>query len=453
MKTLFGTSGVRGIFGEDLTLELCYEVAKSLSSLLAPGARVCLATDTRVSREDIKKAIFSGLLSCGTQVTDLGILPTPALALLTREWGYDTGIMVTASHNPPEFNGIKLFNGDSLGYSREQEQQIEKIYFEKSFRRNGSEGNLSQRVGMGDSYRQFIEGILPHVNLNKRLRVVVDPGNGAASGFASTLFTEMGLEVLPINDNPDGLFPGRNPEPKEDTLYDTVRFLRERNADLACCFDGDADRVVFCDREGFLGFNEMIAFISRLAIEDSGKKIAATTVETGKLLDLAIEDLGGEVIRGKVGDVYAAHLARDNDAAIGVESVGVYILPEAGYYPESIYASLLLLSKIKDVTEIRDFFKKLPKLYFDKRKIACPNHFKEAVIGKVKENAHLPGVRDINSLDGLRFEFENSWMLIRASGTEPAVRVIAESMSAEKTQELLHSGEQLVLASLEGAKQ
>lgn len=444
---LFGTSGVRGVFKQDLTIELCCDVARSLGTLLPSGARICLATDTRISGKDIKEAIFSGLLSCGSQVTDLGTLPTPALALLTREQGFDTGIMVTASHNPPEYNGIKLFNGDSLGFSHEQEQQIERIYLEKSFR-DGKQGKLHQGEGMRETYRRFIESRLSSAKLNKNIKIVVDPGNGAASGFASHLFTELGLQVIPINDVPDGTFPGRNPEPKEDTLINTVEFLRNKDADLAVCFDGDADRVVFCDKEGFLGFNEMIAFISRLAIEDSGRRKVATTVETGRLLDLAIKDIKSEVIRGKVGDVHVAHLAKNNSAAIGVEQVGVYILPEVGYYPESLYATLLLLSKIEQVAEIRDFLKKLPELYFDKRKINCPNNLKEAVTGKVGERAYLLKSKDISNLDGLRFEFEDSWMLIRASGTEPAIRVIAESASTTKTQELLDDGERLVQSSL-----
>lgn len=442
-KRLFGTSGVRGVFNKDLTTDLCREVARALGTLLPPGAKVCLATDTRISGEAVKQAIFSGLLSCGTQVTDLGILPTPALALLTREWGFDTGIMVTASHNPPEFNGIKLFNGDSIGYSRTQEQQVEKIYFDKSFR-SGSKGAVHRGEGMMGSYLRFIEGKLPSSSLNKHLKIVVDPGNGAASGFASRIFTRMGLKVFPINDTPDGLFPGRNPEPKEDTLQGTIKFLREVKADLAVCFDGDADRVVFCDKEGFLGFNEMNAFISRLVIEKSGKRRVASTVETGRLLELSIKDLGAEVVRGRVGDAHVAHLARETGAAIGVEQVGVYIIPEAGYYPDSIFAALTLISGIKDVAEIRDFFKGIPNLYFDKKKIACANHLKETVMEKVRGKAHLLGANNLNALDGLRFEFEDAWMLIRASGTEPAIRIIAESSSSAKTAELLDRGEQLV---------
>ncbi len=436
---LFGTSGIRGVVNKDLTMELCREVAQALGTALPPRARVCLATDTRVSREALKNAVFSGLLSCGIEATDLGILPTPVLALLTREWGFDSGIMVTASHNPPEFNGIKFFNQDSMGYSRAQEQQIEKVYLKKRFR-SGSPGGLHLGQGMRESYLRFIQDRLPTKSLNSNLRIVVDPGNGAASGFVSELFAEMGLKVIPLNDTPDGLFPGRNPEPREDTLYNTVEFLKEMNADLAVCFDGDADRVVFCDRQGFLGFNEPIAFISRLAIEESGKRQVASTVETGGLLDLAVRDLGAEVVRGKVGDVNVAHLAREIDAALGVEQVGVYIIPKAGYYPDSIFAILTLLSRIKEVAEIRDFFERMPKLFFEKRKVSCPNQLKEAVMEEVAKKVRLFGAKDLNTLDGLRLEFEDSWMLIRASGTEPAIRVLAESTSLSRTQELLDQG-------------
>ncbi len=438
-KHLFGTSGIRGVVNEDLTSDFCYEIAQALGSTLPPASKVCLATDTRVSREILKAAIISGLLSSGIGVVDLGILPTPALALLTRELGFDTGIMITASHNPPEFNGIKLFNANSLGYSRTQEAEAERIYFEKSFR-TGSRGVLEQGDGMKQRYVSFIKDKLPVLELNYRLKLVIDPGNGAASGFVTDIFSKMGFNVIPLNDEPDGLFPGRSPEPKEDTLTGTVDFLKQQNADLAICFDGDADRVVFCDWEGFLGFNEMLAFISRQIINKTGKKTIATTVETGTLLDLAVKDLGVEVVRGKVGDVNVAYLTRELDAALGVEAVGVYIIPEVGYYPDSIFATLTLLSSIKDATEIRQFFQAMPRLFFNKYKVTCPNEAKESAMAQVKQKAQLFAASHVNDLDGLRFEFADSWMLIRASGTEPAIRVIAESTSDSKTESLLRQG-------------
>lgn len=440
---LFGTSGIRGVVSKDLPPDSCREIAQALGTVLTSSSRVCVATDARLSREILKGAVISGLLSCDINVVDLGIMPTPALALLTRELGFDCGIMITASHNPPEFNGIKLFNSSSLGYSRAQEEEIEKVYFEKKFR-TGTYGSLERVPGAKEKYLDFLAKKLPTRGLNRRLRIVVDPGNGAASGFASDIFAKMGLTIIPLNDHPDGLFPGRSPEPKEDTLGDTVQFLREQNADLAVCFDGDADRVVFCDREGFLGFNEMIAFISRLVVRETGKRKIATTLETGKLLDMAVENLGVEVVRGRVGDVNVAYLARELDAALGVEGVGVYIIPEAGYYPDSIFATLTLLSQLDHASEIREFFNGMTRLFFEKAKVSCPNEFKEAVMVELQKGAHLFGAREINTLDGVRLEFDDSWMLIRASGTEPAIRVIAESSSHATTKELLVKGTEAV---------
>jgi phosphoglucosamine mutase len=447
-RRLFGTSGIRGVVNEDLSPDFCRQVALAIGATLPPDSTVCIATDTRISRDVIKEAVNSGLLSCSINVVDLGILPTPALALLTRESGFAAGIMVTASHNPPEFNGIKLFNGNSLGYSQAQEAEIEKLFFEKQFRQ-GERGTLEQAQDMKQRYLSFIKGKLSLPGFNHHLKVVVDPGNGAASKFASDIFVQMGLNVIPVNDEPDGLFPGRNPEPKEDTLQGTVNFLRQHNADLAICFDGDADRVVFCDKEGFLGFNEPIAFISRLAVKRTGRKKIATTVETGTLLDLAVKDLGVEVARGRVGDVAVAHLAQELNAALGVEQVGVYIIPEAGYYPDSIFASLILLSQLSDAGEIRQFFQGIPRLFFEKAKVFCPDELKESIMAQVKEKAHLFAPDKINTLDGLRLEFPDSWMLIRASGTEPVIRVISESTSQAQTDELVSKGKELVQSLVE----
>jgi phosphoglucosamine mutase len=451
-RRLFGTSGIRGVVNQDLSPDFCRRVALALGTTLPPASTICIATDTRISRDVIKEAVSSGLLSCGINVVDLGILPTPALALLTRESGFAAGIMVTASHNPPEFNGIKLFTENSLGYSQAQEAEIEKVYFEQKFRQ-GKRGTLEKAQDMKQRYLSFIKGKLSLPGFNHHLKIVVDPGNGAASKFASDIFVQMGLDVIPVNDEPNGLFPGRSPEPKADTLQGTVNFLRQHNADLAICFDGDADRVVFCDKEGFLGFNEPIAFISRLVVKKTGKKKIATTVETGTLLDLAVKDLGVKVVRGRVGDVAVAHLTQELDAALGVEQVGVYIIPEAGYYPDSIFASLILLSQLSDIREIRQFFQGIPRLFFEKAKVSCPGELKELVMAQVKEKAHLFAPDEIpmkiGTLDGLRLDFPNSWMLIRASGTEPVIRVISESTSQTQTDKLISKGKGLVQSLVE----
>ncbi len=266
----------------------------------------------------------------------------------------------------------------------------------------------------------------------------------------------MGFDVIPVNDEPDGLFPGRSPEPKADTLQGTIEFLRRHDADLAICFDGDADRVIFCDKEGFIGFNESIAFISRLIVKKTGKKKIATTVETGTLLDLAVKDSGAEVVRGRVGDISVAYLVRELDAALGVEEAGVYVIPEAGYYPDSIFASLILLSQLTDPGEIREFFQGIPRLFFEKAKVFCPDELKEVVMAQVIEKAYLFAPDKIpiriGTLDGVRLEFPDSWILIRASGTEPVIRVISESTSQTETNKLISKANELVQNLVEANK-
>lgn len=452
---LFGTSGIRGVVGKELTTDLCRDVGRALGAVLPPGSRVCIATDTRLSRELIRDAVVAGLISSGTNVTDFGILPTPALAFLTRDMGFNTGIMITASHNPPEYNGIKVFNQNTIAYSVQQEDEIEETYRQKRFRAAGSPGKLTRDETAQERYLARLRSLFSGSGLNRELKIVVDPGNGAASEFASRLFSSLGLNIVPLNDTPDGRSPGRPSEPTGETLKGTIDFLRNQQADIAVCFDGDADRVVFCDQEGFLGFSEMVAFLSRIVVERSGKKTVAATIEVGKILDLALEDLGARVARGKIGDVYLAHLVREHDAALGVEDIGVYILPEMGWYPESMGAALTLLSHIKSADEIRTFLRRLPRFFSAKGKVPCLPPIKEPTmehLSRLSEQEAAEwfggGPPKINLLDGIRFDFHDSWVLIRPSGTEPVIRVTAEALDESQVKTLTRAGIAAVEAAL-----
>ena len=437
---LFGTSGIRGVVGKELTHEMLLDVGKSIAASLRPSANVLVATDSRVSREFVKAAVSMGLLAGGSNVIDAGILPTPILAFATVDTGVDAGIMITASHNPPEYNGVKMFTSEGIGYSARQESEIEKIYAEKNFR-EGISANYKKEKGIVSRYTQYLLTQFKQNNDISHFRVAVDPGNGAASGIASKIFTAFGYTVMPINDIPDGTFPGRSPEPKKDTLENTWQFLKDNRLDIAVCFDGDADRVVFVDRQGFIGFTESVAFLCALAVKRSGKKKVAATVETGKLLDNALADMGVQVVRGKVGDVPVAHQAREIDAAIGIESIGVYIMPELGLYPNSIAAALTLLSSVRNISEIREFFRNVPPLYLGQRKIPCANEKKEALKKEITANPSVFGSGTANILDGLRMDFGSSWILVRPSGTEPIFRIIAESPSETETEKLLENAE------------
>jgi phosphoglucosamine mutase len=449
LASLFGTSGIRGRLEEGVSPESCLEIGQAVGSTLPLGSRVCLATDTRLTRDALSRALISGLLSAGIDVTEFGILPTPALALLTQELGFAAGIMVTASHNPPPYNGIKLFNRDALGFSAKQEEDVESRYRRKDFRQAHWDeyGSLNQEEKAGEKYLLALKKKISW-KVEPHLKLLIDPGNGASYELAPRFFKELGFDVSVVNDEPDGLFPGRGAEPTAEALKSTIKSLNDRHADLAVCFDGDADRVVFCDRQGFLGYNEMVAFISRLAVKQSGQAKVVTTVETGKLLDAALADLGAEVVRTRVGDVPLAYATRELGAAIGVEPVGVYVLPQAGYYPESFLAALFLLSHLNDAREIRDFFSQLPPFFSEKAKIPCPNGSKAKVAEICREKAGSFEGGELNDLDGVRLDFNDSWLLIRASGTEPIFRVLVEANSESRAKQLMAQGVSLVEAAI-----
>ena len=439
---LFGTSGVRGVVHKDLTTNLVYDLGRAIATSLPPHAWIIIANDSRQSRIVVKDAVKKGLISAGARVLDVSMLPTPAVAYLTKTIGVSAGIMVTASHNPPEYNGIKLFNADGIGYSSDQERNIETIFFSKKFR--SDEGSSQTAFDLREYYFDNLIQPLGQDYFSHKFKVIVDPGNGAASVFATNLFYDLGLDVVPINDSPDGSFPGRAPEPKEETLKGTYELLKKEHADLAICFDGDADRVVFMDEQGFIGFDESITFLAALAVKSSNKKIVATTVETGKLLDIGIQGLGAKVVRGTVGDMPVSYLARSTSAAIGVEPVGVYIIPEAGFYPNSFLAAITLLKNINNPGEIRSFFNNLPKLHKKQLKVPCSNEAKTSLMKKVLNHSTLFGAGEPNIIDGLRLESNDSWTLIRPSGTEPIIRISAESLAEAKTQELLEKAGNVV---------
>lgn len=451
-RRLFGTSGIRGLAGKDLKPDFCLDIGKAIGTYLGEKTKICVATDARLSRDAVKLPLVSGLLSCGVNASDLGIKPTPILAFMTREGGFDTGIMITASHNPPEYNGIKLFNKDTSGYSEEQEREIEELYFKRRFQE--VEWNSFGRVvkeNIEDTHFHFFKKYLSGLKINKDLKIVVDPGNGAASKIASDIFRKLGMNIIPLNDDPKGI-PDRNSEPKEDTLQETIKTLKKEDADLAVCFDGDADRVVFCDREGFMGYNEMISYISRIVTEKSQNRCVVTTVETGRLLDMSVKDVGGNVVRTKVGDVQVAQYLGRYGGCIGVEQIGVYVIPHIGYYPASLYATLILLSHIEHPNDVREFFKAIPRLFFIKEKLRCPNEYKYDVMKDVEKMVNGFEPKEVNSIDGIRLEFDDSWMLLRASGTEPSVRILVESESKKRAKELVDKGMEAVKSSIERVK-
>ena len=439
---LFGTSGIRGMVGEEITPEFLERIGRTIATYLGE-ANVALAYDTRPSKDYIRSILTDSLTEYGCNVTDLGILTTPGLAYLTRKLGFDTGIMITASHNPPEYNGIKLFDRTGMGYSQEDERAIESL-FENPVGQNKSRGEIKKIDGRS----VYVEELLQHAKAPKKYRVVVDCSCGAASEIAPHVLRQLGHEVFEVNCLLDITKCNRDLETKPESLGEAIQELNYRRADIVACFDGDADRVLFADKQGFIGYDEAIAFVSNLKLKEDSNRDVVTTVETGYILDDVVKKFNGEVTRTRVGDTPVAYETKQRNACLGLESVGVYIHPEFGFFPASIYTLAYVLSKIDNISEIRNEMVKLPKYYSKKIKIPCPNGKKTEIMQRTMPRLGELNYDSINDLDGFRLEYPDSWVLIRPSGTEPSIRVSGECRDYEKLETLLGRSRKLVEESL-----
>jgi phosphoglucosamine mutase len=339
--------------------------------------------------------------------------------------------MLTASHNPPEYNGIKLWQSDGMGFTTDMEMKIERLMTSKDFKVGEGKSKTS------DLSQDFLK-IFSEMKISKKIRLLVDAGNGAASIIAPKAFESAGYDVVKLNCEPDGNFPNRESEPMPSTLGKAISMVGPK-ADFGVAYDGDADRVVFIDKQGFMGYNEPLAFAAMLRVMHGQSKKIVTTVETGRTIDLAIEKLGGEVVRTKVGDVFVATETKRSKAAFGCEQCGVYILPEFGYFPSTMYSAAWLIEN--GIMNMRKELN-IHRLYFDKIKIPCGE--REKVMEEIAETAKkFEG--DVNNIDGLRIDFEDSWILIRPSGTEPVIRIFAEAEDKNRTKYLIQEGRKMVM--------
>jgi len=341
---------------------------------------------------------------------------------------------------------MRLFDADGGGFTRGREEELESHVDAGGF--ISGEGRLESDGSALELYLESLPANVVRAALASPVRLMLDPGNGAASRFAREVFRRLGLEVQVVNDTPDGRFPGRGPEPNAVTLGGTCAALSASDARLAACFDGDADRVVFCDREGFLGLDGMLAFVAQHRIRQTSRRSLATTVETGLLPEYAAQSVGGSVVRGRVGDVAVAHLVRREDAALGAETIGVYIFPEVGLYPDSMLAVLHVLGVLEEASDVRRFIGTLPRLELVKAKIACASVLKSGVMLRAEDALHgvlgAPSGVTVNRTDGLRFEMQDAWVLVRPSGTEPVIRVTAEAAGAGSAGVLARRAEDLM---------
>ena len=430
-KKLFGTSGIRGLIGSEVTCELALNVGKSLAYYLGNEGTVVLGYDTRTTNQMLDQAICAGLLESGVDVVKIGMVPTPLVGYATEKLNADAGIMLTASHNPSPYNGIKLWNKNGMAYTQAQERKIEEIYANKDYISVSWDnvGNISVNEEIKG---QYIDDLVDMVDIREGLKVVIDCASGAGSEISPLVFRKAGCEVTTLNSQPDGFFPGRNPEPNAENLQTLMKTVVAIGADLGIAHDGDADRMITVDENGNISpFDSLLALISKQFDGD-----IVTTVDAGLCMD---ESVKGNVLRTPVGDVNVAEVIIEENAAFGGEPSGTWLHPDFCMCPDGILSGLRMAEIVSRDGKLSDLLAAIPQYPNIREKITCS---KEAKI-KVMENMEdllkdaFDDIVEVNSLDGVRMTFaDDSWVLVRPSGTEDYIRITLESRDAERAEEI-----------------
>jgi phosphoglucosamine mutase len=445
LAKLFGSSGVRGLVNVDLTPALACKVGLAVATY-AKARKALVARDTRVSGAMLEDALVSGLLASGVNVASLGVVPTPVLAYLTKALQADAGFMITASHNPPMYNGIKIFSNDSMSYADESQDAVEKIIDKAGFRLADWRGVGTAAIA--DVSHLYVEMITKMVTLRKQWRIIVDPGCGATFNIAPAVLKAMGCKVTAFNAQADGFFPARSSEPTAESLEDLAHVVNALGAEVGVAFDGDGDRAAFIDEQGgFVDFDRALAAFSAYAVKKSGGGTVVTSVEASMCVEKMVKAEGGTVVRTKVGDVYISEAMKRVGAVFGGEPCGAWVHPRFHYCPDGSLSAVLMLKALEEEGKgLREFVAEVPEYVTLRENIACRNDLKQQAVAKIEKTikSAFPAFTDFSTVDGVRLALENGWLLIRASGTEPLIRVTVEGESLKVASDIMAQGKALV---------
>jgi len=384
----------------------------------------------------VSKLVCSTLNYAGLDCHLAGLVPTPCLEFATKTLGYNGGIMITASHNPPEYNGIKPVASDGVEVSREDENVIEEIFFKKNWKQNSSTWGSTKNDDR--AVQTYLDGIKSQIDVSKikskNLKVVLDLGNGAQSVTAIKLCEQLGCEIITINREIDGSFSGRGPEPTPYNLQELSSTVVKNNADLGIAFDGDGDRSIFCDSKGVLLSGDKSALLlSNYLLKKNPNSKVVTCVNSGNSIDEIVTQTNSTVIRTKVGSVEVSRKMITENALLGFEENGGFMFGKHNHVRDGGMTLALFLELLASSNKsMSEELATLPPSFTTKDKISCEKEDADKIISKL-----LDEFPNADTTDGIKIIFDKkNWIMVRPSGTEPIIRIYVESDS-EKNLELL----------------
>ncbi|MCV0430488.1 phosphoglucosamine mutase [Nitrosopumilus sp.] len=436
MAKFFGTNGIRGVFGEDFTLEFVHDMTLAIGTYFGKGP-VLIGYDGRESSPVICKVVSSALNSIGIDCNVAGLVPTPCLEYAVKSLGYSGGLMITASHNPPKYNGIKPCAKDGVEISREDELVVEDIYLQKKWLKKPASWGITGTENT--AIENYLEGIISHIDSklieSKHFKVVLDLGNGAQAVTAPNFCELLGCQTFLVNPKIDGTFPGRGSEPTPQNLSELSKTVRENNADLGIAFDGDGDRSIFCDNNGDILTGDKSALaLTQHILKKNPNSLVVTCLNSGSNIEVLAKQYDSQVIRTKVGSVEVSRKMVPTDALIGFEENGGYMYGKHNQVRDGCMTLALMLDLLAySGKPLSDYISDLPPSFTTKDKVPCSAEMVSTLISSLKEE--FP---NSDTSDGIKITIDpKNWVMIRPSGTEPIVRVYAEAESKEKLDTLM----------------
>lgn len=439
-RKLFGTNGIRGLVNVELTPEMAIKVGSCIGTFFGKGKNLLLGFDARTSGPMFAKAVTSGLTATGCNVHFAGMASTPAIQFAVKNHKMDGGIIISASHNPPQYNGIKVIWSDGIETSHEQEVEIENIYFDNKIA-FAPWDKLGEKRELPAINEEYAEAIKKHVDIakiiSKHFHIVIDAANSVGGIAAPILFRDLGCKVTTINANIDGTFPGRLPEPRPENLGDLSATVKAVGADIGVAFDGDADRSIFADSKGtiYWGDKTFAIVIKQYLIKNPGAKIV-TPVSSSTLIKDIVEAYKGNLIWTKVGSVTVSQTMKAENANLGgEENGGIFYRPHQAVRDGAMTTSLLLNIMADTGKSLSELVAEQPQYFIEKGKVECSDEKKAAVQKAVFEQVKN---ENVSTIDGVKIWFNDaSAILIRPSGTEPVFRLYAEAKDHQKALQLV----------------
>ena len=452
---IISISGLRGIVGESFGPQLAVEYGMAFGAFLRQEnpseqrLRVCVGRDSRPSGAMLAAAVSAGLMAVGCDTIDLGIVTTPGVGLMTRFLSCSGGVVITASHNPVEWNGVKLLRNDGIAFPSDQAQSIRQIYYDKQFapvdslNTGGASTDARSHAVHVDTVLQLCDKTLIS---SKRFKVVLDSINGAGCVVTANLLSKLGCEYVHVNNRPTGLF-AHTPEPTAENLSELGPIIKQHSAHIGFAQDPDADRLAIIDENGcYIGEEYTLALAAKY-IFGKKKGTAAVNLSTSRMIDDLAAEAGCSVIRTPVGEANVAQVAQANNCVIAGEGNGGVIDLRVVPIRDSLVGIVLILQLMAETGKtVSQLVNEIPHYHMVKTKFPCPQEMAGSILNTVEQHYRATQADNvkIDTSDGIRVDLPEGWVQLRASNTEPIMRIMAESANADDAQKLIDQIKALV---------